>query len=72
MRKVVRIAIKAILIWCCMMVGGMVNIFVKAGALGALPSTIMYAGVGAAIFAIYKYKGKSDKESTELALNKES
>ncbi len=68
MKKFIRITIKMLLIWFLLMLGGMVNLI--GAQLGALPIAIAYAGIGAAIIAIYKYKGKSESEVTAVKLNK--
>lgn len=69
MKNVIRFVIKSALICFLLVLMSFVSLF--KSKLGALPLTILYAGIGAAIYAIYKYKGKSPTESTEITLNKD-
>jgi hypothetical protein len=69
MKNFIRFVIKAALICFVLILISIVSLF--KSNLGALPLTILYAGLGAAIVAIYKYKGKSSTESTNITLNKD-
>ncbi len=69
MEKIIRFIIKAALIGFLLILVGLVGAF--KSRLGALPLSILYLGLGAAIVAIYKYKGKSSAESTKTTLNKD-